>query len=186
VTKSALKSVQKSASQTSIADGRAYRAAFDSPLGELRLASNGQALTELFLPNHNGQPQWMGPLESPNPDAVLRESIRQLRAYFAGKLRDFDVPVAPRGTEHQRRVWRELQNIPYGATISYGELARRIGRPTASRAVGAANGRNPISIIIPCHRVIGADGTLTGYGGGLDAKRWLIEHEAKAGKSRKL
>lgn len=180
------KCTTKPAIQTTSADNAPCRVAFECPLGELRLASNGRALTELFLPNHNGQPQWTGPLEAPNPDAVLREALRQLKAYFAGKLRTFDVPVEPRGTEHQRRVWRELQNIPYAETISYGELARRIGRPTASRAVGAANGRNPISIIIPCHRVIGADGTLTGYGGGLDAKRWLIEHETKTAKSRKL
>jgi len=102
----------------------------------------------------------------------------QLAAYFAGDLRKFNVSLAAAGTDFQHRVWRELAQIPFGASISYGELARRIGNPAASRAVGRANGQNPISIIVPCHRVIGANGTLTGYGGGSDRKRWLLDHEA--------
>lgn len=110
---------------------------------------------------------------------MLALAARQLDEYFAGERREFDLPLAPRGTGFQERVWRALLAIPFGVTRSYGELARTIGRPSASRAVGAANGKNPIAIIVPCHRVIGANGTLTGYGGGLPIKRWLLEHEAK-------
>jgi methylated-DNA-[protein]-cysteine S-methyltransferase len=108
----------------------------------------------------------------------LLEASRQLQAYFAGERREFDLPLAPYGSDFQRRVWSALLEIPYGETISYLELARRLGDPRAVRAVGSANGRNPISIIIPCHRVIGADGSLVGYGGGLERKRWLLRHEA--------
>jgi methylated-DNA-[protein]-cysteine S-methyltransferase len=107
----------------------------------------------------------------------LEPAQRQLEAYFRGALREFDLPVAPRGTAFQLRVWAELRRIPYGVTISYGELARRLGDPNLTRAVGAANGANPISIIFPCHRVIGADGSLTGYGGGLEVKRALLALE---------
>jgi methylated-DNA-[protein]-cysteine S-methyltransferase len=110
-------------------------------------------------------------------DAGFREVRDQLRAYFEGELHEFELPLRMKGTDFQRRVWKELMNIPFGMTISYAEQARRIGRPGAARAVGAANGRNPISIVVPCHRVIGANGTLTGYGGGLDRKQWLLEHE---------
>jgi methylated-DNA-[protein]-cysteine S-methyltransferase len=101
----------------------------------------------------------------------------QLTEYFGGGLQEFDLLLAPAGTEFQKKVWQELCQIPFGASISYGELARRIGQPAASRAVGRANGQNPISIIVPCHRVIGANGTLTGYGGGIERKKWLLEHE---------
>jgi methylated-DNA-[protein]-cysteine S-methyltransferase len=107
----------------------------------------------------------------------FREAIEQLEAYFAGKLRQFDLLLAPAGTAFQREVWGTLQTIPYGETLSYGELARRIGKPNAFRAVGAANGRNPLPIIIPCHRVIGANGSLTGFGGGLPVKRALLAIE---------
>jgi methylated-DNA-[protein]-cysteine S-methyltransferase len=110
---------------------------------------------------------------------VLALAAAQLAEYFAGARRDFDVPLAPRGTGFQRLVWGELVKIPYGETRSYGDLARALGRPAASRAVGAANGRNPISILEPCHRVIAGSGALTGYAGGLAAKRWLLEHEAR-------
>ena len=148
---------------------------FDSPIGPLVLVSDGDALIALHLP-HGGAPGHVAP-EWERAPARLREAHAQLDAYFAGTLLTFDLALAPRGTEFQRRVWDELTNIRYGDTISYLELARRIGRPSAMRAVGAANGANPIALIIPCHRVIGADGTLTGYGGGLPAKRWLLEHE---------
>ncbi len=107
------------------------------------------------------------------------QTITQLRAYFDGALTGFDLPLAPQGTEFQKTVWRELCNIRYGETISYAELARRIGRPTASRAVGHSNARNPISIVVPCHRVIGADNSLTGYAGGLERKRALLALEGK-------
>jgi methylated-DNA-[protein]-cysteine S-methyltransferase len=111
-------------------------------------------------------------------DSSLRTIRDQLCAYFAGELCEFDLPIRMAGTPFQRLVWQGLRTIPYGVTISYAELARRVGHPGAARAVGAANGRNPIGIVVPCHRVIGADGTLTGYGGGLDRKQWLLEHEA--------
>jgi methylated-DNA-[protein]-cysteine S-methyltransferase len=109
--------------------------------------------------------------------APLAAATRQLNEYFAGTRREFDLPLRSQGTQFQQRVWRELAAIPYGQTWSYGDLAARIGKPSASRAVGLANGRNPISILVPCHRVIGANGSLTGYGGGLERKQWLLEHE---------
>ncbi|MBM3140105.1 MAG: methylated-DNA--[protein]-cysteine S-methyltransferase [Chloroflexi bacterium] len=116
--------------------------------------------------------------ERPERDPVGAEAaVEQLRAYFAGSRLRFDLALAPRGTVFQREVWRELSAIAPGETRSYGDVARAIGRPGASRAVGAANSRNPLAIVVPCHRVIGADGTLTGYASGLDRKRWLLEHE---------
>jgi methylated-DNA-[protein]-cysteine S-methyltransferase len=118
--------------------------------------------------------------DEPGADGVLGVARDELRAYFAGELREFTVPVAPAGTAFQRRVWDELRRIPYGEAISYGELARRVGRAGAARAVGAANSRNPVSVIVPCHRVIGGDGRLVGYAGGLDRKRWLLDHEARS------
>jgi methylated-DNA-[protein]-cysteine S-methyltransferase len=142
----------------------------ESPVGRLLLAADEKGLRKLLF---GGQPE---PGWREDPEA-LAEPVRQLRAYFAGELHDFDLPLAPEGTPFQLRVWRELRNIPYGQTISYGELARRIGSPNGSRAVGLANGANPISIVVPCHRVIGSNGKLTGYGGGLDNKRWLIDFE---------
>ncbi len=109
---------------------------------------------------------------------LLRQASKQIEEYLDGKRRSFDLPLAPEGTEFQRAVWAALQTIPYGETRSYGDIARQIGRPKACRAVGMANNRNPISIVIPCHRVIGADGSLVGYGGGLDLKRKLLEMES--------
>jgi methylated-DNA-[protein]-cysteine S-methyltransferase len=111
-------------------------------------------------------------------DHLLREAVRQLEAWFAGKIRQFDLPLAPAGTPFQLRVWEELRKVPYGTTASYAEIAARIGQPAATRAVGAANGRNPIPIIVPCHRIIGSNGTLTGYAGGLTIKRMLLALEA--------
>jgi methylated-DNA-[protein]-cysteine S-methyltransferase len=143
----------------------------DSPIGELLLAGDGDALTAVHM---NGAPGsgWR------RDSAALREPAEQLRSYFAGDLRDFDLPLAPHGTPFQREVWSALRRIPYGRTISYAELAAAVGRPGAARAVGAANGRNPIAVVIPCHRVIGASGALTGYGGGLERKRLLLDLEA--------
>ena len=112
---------------------------------------------------------------------MLDEARRELDAYFAGRLETFTVPLAPNGTEFQRRVWSALRDIPFGTTISYAGLARRVSNAAAVRAVGAANGRNPIPIIVPCHRVIGSDGSLTGFGGGIPRKRWLLEHEGVQG-----
>jgi methylated-DNA-[protein]-cysteine S-methyltransferase len=146
-----------------------------SPIGDLLLVSNGEALTSVYMEGHSapeGEAGWR------RDDALLEPAREQLRAYFAGRLFEFDLPLVPQGTVFQRRVWSELRGIPFGSTVSYAEIARRLGQPTAVRAVGAANGRNPIAIIVPCHRVIGANGTLVGYGGGLDRKQWLLRHEA--------
>ncbi|MCL2393431.1 MAG: methylated-DNA--[protein]-cysteine S-methyltransferase [Acidimicrobiaceae bacterium] len=113
-------------------------------------------------------------------DAAMRGAREQLEEYFAGSRTGFDLPIDPAGTPFQEQVWAALREIPYGHTLGYGELARRIGRPNAARAVGAANGRNPIFIVIPCHRVIGANGSLTGFGWGTDCKSWLLDHERQA------
>jgi len=142
-----------------------------TPVGPLLLVARDGALTAL----HFGAGP--GPGERDDADPVLLAAAAQLREYFAGARTSFDVPLAPEGTAFQRAVWEQLRRIPYGATESYGEIARRLGSPTASRAVGAANGRNPIAIIVPCHRVIGANGSLTGYAGGLDCKRALLDLE---------
>lgn len=148
-----------------------------SPIGELTLTSDGTSVTGVYM--HKQKHGAARTKDWKRDDAALKEPRAQLQAYFAGELREFDLPLAPEGTPFQQRVWRALCDIPYGETISYGELARRIGQPKASRAVGLANGRNPISIVVPCHRVIGANGSLTGYGGGLERKRWLLAHEGK-------
>jgi methylated-DNA-[protein]-cysteine S-methyltransferase len=149
---------------------------FESPIGRLLLTSDGTALTGLYMePSRKAQSVdgWI----QDEAVAPLSATVRQLTEYFAGTRRDFDLPLRLQGTTFQTRVWRELTVIPYGQTWSYGQLAQRIDKPSASRAVGLANGRNPISILVPCHRVIGADGSLTGYGGGLERKRWLLVHE---------
>jgi methylated-DNA-[protein]-cysteine S-methyltransferase len=148
---------------------------FDSPIGPLVLVSDDDALAHLHLPK-NGKAGHVAPEWQRSP-ARLREVRAQLAAYFSGKLLTFDLPLAPQGTPFQRAVWNQLVQIPYGDTTSYIELARRLGKPSAMRAVGAANGANPLAIIVPCHRVIGANGTLVGFGGGLPAKRWLLDHE---------
>lgn len=147
----------------------------DSPVGPLTLVGTGDALSGLYMSRQRHRP----PAETfgPSDPAPFTEATRQLRDYFAGQRTEFDLPLAPHGTEFQLRVWKALQQIPYGRTLSYGELATEIGRPSAARAVGLANGRNPISIIVPCHRVVGATGDLTGYGGGLDRKRQLLNLE---------
>ena len=149
----------------------------ESPTGTLLLVADEAGLREIAFPRQGraASPK-DGWEESPAP---FHEVTRQLRAYFAGKLERFDLPLAPEGTSFQQKVWRELCKIPYGETISYGELARRIGNPNASRAVGLANGSNPIPIIIPCHRVIGSNGKLTGYGGGLPIKEKLLALEKR-------
>jgi methylated-DNA-[protein]-cysteine S-methyltransferase len=154
----------------------------DSPIGPLALAGHGRVLTNLRMLNQTYEPNradWVLDGQA-FPDAV-----DQLDAYFAGELVDFDVELSLAGSEFQRRVWRALLTIPYGETRSYGEIAEQIGASGAARAVGLANGHNPIAIIVPCHRVIGANGSLTGYGGGLDRKRSLLEME-KSVKSGNL
>jgi methylated-DNA-[protein]-cysteine S-methyltransferase len=149
----------------------------ESPLGTLRLVSDPVGVREILFPT-NGQPARPGSGWQED-STTLAELIRQLRAYFAGELENFSVPLAPQGTPFQQKVWSELCEIPYGETISYGELARRIRNPNASRAVGLANGSNPIPIVIPCHRVIGSNGKLTGYGGGLHIKEKLLALERR-------
>jgi methylated-DNA-[protein]-cysteine S-methyltransferase len=149
----------------------------DSPVGPLRLVATGGTLTGLRFQQQHREPPREG---DGTPDAgPFAEVVAQLEAYFAGTLTEFDLPLELEGTAFQRRVWQALREIPYGQTRSYGQLAAGIGAPGASRAVGLANGRNPISIIVPCHRVIGADGTLTGFGGGLERKRALLDHEQR-------
>jgi methylated-DNA-[protein]-cysteine S-methyltransferase len=147
----------------------------DSPVGPLTLVGTRDALTGLYMRRQRHRPP-QDRFGEPDP-APFAEAIEQLADYFAGRRTEFDLPLAPRGTEFQRRVWAALRQIPYGRTVSYGELAAEIGRPSAARAVGMANGRNPIGIIVPCHRVVGATGDLTGYGGGLDRKRQLLDLE---------
>lgn len=146
---------------------------YESPCGPLTLISNGAALTDLQFEN----PRYAYAPAPAGSDSILDQARRQLDQYFAGKLRVFDLPLAPQGTPFQQRVWQALLTIPYGMTRSYGQQAAAIGSPQASRAVGLANGRNPISIIVPCHRVIGANGSLTGYGGGMARKQLLLELE---------
>src|SRR3984957_4093250 len=145
------------------------------PLGRLFVQGDEQFVTGLFMPDHKG---WRGPDASwRQSDAPFRAVRQPLAEYFGGQRQQFDVPLRLAGPPFQQHVWRELARIPFGTTITYGQLAQRVGKPTASRAVGHANGRNPISIIVPCHRVIGADGRLTGYGGGTDKKQWLLAWE---------
>jgi len=149
-----------------------------SPIGELTLVSSGEALTGLYMELH----KW-GPKQDERwrrDDFALEPASHWLAAYFEGAASQFDMPLSFVGTEFQKRVWKALCEIPFGETMSYGELAESIGAPRAVRAVGAAVGRNPISIIVPCHRVIGSNGSLTGFGGGMERKRWLLEHERSA------
>lgn len=147
----------------------------ESPVGSLLLAGDDRGVRCLMFARGRSAAE---PAADWEPDrGSLKEPVRQLAAYFAGKLREFDLPLAPEGTPFQQRVWRALRGIPYGETTSYGEIARRLGKPEAVRAVGLANGANPIAIIIPCHRVIGSHGSLTGYGGGLAIKQALLALE---------
>jgi len=156
----------------------------DSPIGPLRIVEQGGAITMIefspFPPSGqggDGRPRG----DRDDTDPVLQRAVAQLTAYFARDLKDFDLPLAPRGSDFQQRVWKQLTGIGYGETASYGEVAHRLGMTNAaSRAVGLANGRNPIPIVIPCHRVIGANGTLTGYAGGVERKQTLLELEQDA------
>lgn len=143
----------------------------DSPIDPLLLVGDETGLCELSMQPHS-------PPEGARHDpAALADAATQLAEYFAGRRLRFDLPLSPAGSPFQLRVWAALREIPYGRTTTYGEIAADLGHPTAARAVGLANGRNPLAVIVPCHRVIGRDGTLTGFGGGLDRKRWLLEHE---------
>ena len=147
----------------------------DTPIGPLTLVASADALREVRFPN--GRP--VGPQDGPDaPDhPVLMDAARQLGEYFAGERTAFDLPLDPQGSSFQRSAWRGLTTIPFAETVSYGEQARRLGHDGKARAIGAANGSNPIPVILPCHRVIGSDGSLTGFGGGLETKAWLLHHE---------
>jgi methylated-DNA-[protein]-cysteine S-methyltransferase len=146
-----------------------------SPIGPLTLTAVGSAITGLHMHRQRHAP----PVDPGcvRDDSAFGDVAEQLAAYFSGDLREFDVELSFAGTAFQQRVWGALRDIPYGETTSYGEVARRVGNPKASRAVGLATGRNPVAVIVPCHRVVGADGGLTGFGGGLERKVWLLEHE---------
>jgi methylated-DNA-[protein]-cysteine S-methyltransferase len=147
-----------------------HRAVVDTPIGPVGLVASDTALAAVLFDGRRVRAEGGSP--------VLVEAARQLRAYFDGELVSFELPLELHGTAFQQRCWLALASIPYGQTVSYGEQARRLGlAPDAARAVGAANGRNPLPIVLPCHRVIGADGSLTGFGGGLETKRFLLEHE---------
>ncbi|HRN61524.1 MAG TPA: methylated-DNA--[protein]-cysteine S-methyltransferase [Luteimonas sp.] len=148
----------------------------DSPVGPLFVAADDAGLRAIEF-RDNRHPIRRDDDWREGDNAILRRARKQLAEYFAGKRQAFDLPLSPRGTEFQRKVWTTLATIPYGSTLSYAQLASRVGRPAASRAVGAANGRNPLPIVLPCHRVIGADGSLTGFGGGLPTKQFLLKLE---------
>lgn len=163
----------------------------DSPIGPLMIAVSERGLRALYMQQHRHVPDavpadWVtaGGFDGPQR-ALLDRAVRQLDEYFAGTRVDFDLPVDVEGSAFQRTVWGGLSRIPYGATVSYGELARRIGHAKAVRAIGLANGRNPVSIIVPCHRVIGADGSMTGYGGGVERKVFLLALEARCGAGQR-
>ena len=149
----------------------------DSPIGKLLLAAEEGALRYIGF-ELGRHPVWIGD-DWRRDRGAFAAARAQLAAYFAGELTEFDLALAPQGSAFQLAVWAQLRRIAYGTTISYGELAARVGEPAAARAVGAANGRNPLPIVVPCHRVIGADGSLTGFGGGIATKKFLLEHEQK-------
>jgi len=166
----------------------AYFDVLDTPVGPLFVGGSEDGVHVIkFLDQRESEAVLVGEVEAAAGEPATRggaasdEAIRQLEEYFAGTRSEFDLPLSPRGTPFQLKVWMALRSIPPGETTSYGAMAEMIGKPTASRAVGAANGKNPISIIVPCHRVIGANGTLTGYGGGLERKAWLLNHETSSG-----
>lgn len=147
-----------------------YQAFFSSEIGNIRITANETAVETLYFVEETAAP-------SPEMPPVLQECLRQLEAYFRGELKDFSLKLQPQGTAFQQSVWQQLLEVPYGSTATYLDIARRLGDRNAVRAVGSANGRNPISLIIPCHRIIGANGRLIGYGGGLWRKEWLLRHE---------
>jgi methylated-DNA-[protein]-cysteine S-methyltransferase len=164
----------------------------ESPVGELTLTATDEGLTGVYFDRGSHPPperevrSWVKDDGSHGrASAVLASARAQLASYFSGERTDFDLPLAPRGTDFQRRVWMELRAIEFGETTSYGDIARKIGSPKAVRAVGAANGRNPIPIIVPCHRVIGSNGSLTGFGGGIERKHWLLAHEGAIGQGQR-
>lgn len=159
-------------------DNRIVHAVVDTSIGELTVVGDGRVLSGVYFPDHARRPG-TGSF-GPRDDDAFPDARAQLAEYFAGERTEFDLVLAPRGNEFQRTVWRLLTTIPYGQTRSYGQLAAQLGDPGLARAVGSANGRNPISIVVPCHRVVGHDGSLTGYAGGLERKAFLLELEQPA------
>jgi methylated-DNA-[protein]-cysteine S-methyltransferase len=151
----------------------------DTPVGELTIVASERGLRAVMWPGDEPGRVPIGPSETGGPvaDRILADAVRELTEYFVGERTEFDLPLDPVGTDFQQQVWEVLRTIPFGQTISYGEQAARLGDRNKSRAVGAANGRNPISIIVPCHRVVGSTGKLTGFAGGLETKAWLLQHE---------
>jgi methylated-DNA-[protein]-cysteine S-methyltransferase len=150
-----------------------------SPVGELTIVATDDGIRAILWPDDDPtRVRVADSTEDPN-HPVLVAAVAQLEEYFAGERREFDLPLDPVGSEFQQRAWRELREIPYGETVSYGEQAERLGDRNKARAVGAANGKNPISIVVPCHRVVGSTGALTGFAGGLDTKTWLLDHERR-------
>jgi methylated-DNA-[protein]-cysteine S-methyltransferase len=150
-------------------------ALYKSPVGRLEIVEENDCLVEVrFLDDESIS-------ISQNPKGILKDAIQQLGEYFSGSRTEFKLPLSPKGTDFQKKVWDELQNIEFGKTVSYMDIAKRLGDPKVIRAAGTANGKNPIAVIIPCHRVIGSDGSLTGYSGGLKRKQWLLEHESSQG-----
>lgn len=154
-----------------------------SPVGDLTLVASDRGLVAVLWPDDDPRRVRLGERRDGRDDPVLLAAAGQLEAYFAGTLRIFDLPLDMRGTAFQQVVWKALLTIPFGETRSYGAIARAIGQQTASRAVGAANGRNPLSIIAPCHRVVGGSGALTGFAGGIETKRWLLDFERSGGSA---
>lgn len=154
-----------------------HRSALPSPVGTLTLVADEAALVALLWQDDRPGRVPLEAVAEGRDHPVLAATAAQLAEYFAGVRTAFDLPLAPRGTAFQRAVWGELAAIPYGETRSYADVARALGQPSATRAVGAANGRNPLSIVVPCHRVVGSDGSLTGFAGGIEGKRWLLAHE---------
>jgi len=147
---------------------------YQSPIGAIEIVHNADFIVSLSLVDSTEK-------ESQTPETLLKQCLYQLDEYFAGTRKHFELPLAPNGTEFQKKVWRVLQGIPYAAKCSYLDVAKLLNDPKATRAIGAANGKNPIAIVIPCHRVVGSDNSLTGYAWGMDRKKWLLDHEAKFG-----
>lgn len=154
-----------------------YFATYESPIQTLQLLSDGRSLIGLYMMSEKHALQRQSDWVEDDTIVPFPETKQQLNEYFAGSLMEFELPIQLHGTAFQQKVWEVLKTIPYGVTMSYGELAKQINQPNASRAVGLANGKNPVSIVVPCHRVIGANGKLTGYGGGIERKQWLLNHE---------
>jgi methylated-DNA-[protein]-cysteine S-methyltransferase len=163
--------------------GQLYRPPIESPIEPMTLVSSSEGLRAVLWSNDVDRSRTRDRVRLDGwvegASEVLHEAVQQLDGYFAGTLRTFDLPLDPAGTEFQVAVWRALAEVPYGETTSYGKQAANLGRPTAVRAVAAANGRNPLSIVLPCHRIVGADGSLTGFAAGIPAKKWLLDHESR-------